>query len=62
MTLARSYDWLTGVLPLALGWHKNVVILSPLDPSSWKIAHDYQVSYRNDVMVRSSKLFGGTKR
>ncbi len=34
MTLARSYDWLKGVLPLVLGWHKYVVICSPLDPSN----------------------------
>ena len=39
MTLARRYDWLKGVLPLALGWHKYAVIRSPLDPSNWKIAH-----------------------
>lgn len=62
MTLARSYDWLKGVLPLALGWHKYAVIRYPLDPSYWKIAHDYQVSYCNDVRIRSSQLVGGTKR
>ena len=62
MTLAKSYDWLKGVLPLALGWHKYVVIRSPIDPSNWKIAHDYQVSYCNDVTVRSSHLLGGAKR
>ena len=62
MTLARSYDWLKGVLPLALGWNKYAVIRSPLDHSNWKIAHDYQVSYCNDVTVRSSQLLGGTKR
>lgn len=42
MTLAQSYDWLKGVLPLELEWHKCVVIRSTLDPSNWKIAHDYQ--------------------
>lgn len=26
MTLARSYDWLNGVLPLALGWHKSAIV------------------------------------
>lgn len=62
MTLARSYDWLKGVLPLALGWHKYVVIRSPLDLSNWKIAHDYQVSYCNDITVQSSHLLGGAKR
>ncbi|MCJ1347109.1 hypothetical protein MMC31_005330 [Peltigera leucophlebia] len=62
MTLARSYDWLKGVLPVAIGWHKYAVIRSPLDPSNWKIAHDYQVSYCIDVTVRSSQLLGGTKR
>lgn len=62
MTLARSYDWLKGVLPLALGWHKYVVIRSSLDPSNWKIAHGYQVSYCNDVTVRCLQLLGGAKR
>ena len=54
MTLARSYDWLKGVFLLALGWHKYVVIRFSLDPSNWKIEHDYRVSYCNDVTVRSS--------
>lgn len=62
MTLARSYDWLKGALPLALGWHKCVVIRSPLDPSNWKIAHDYQVSHCNDVTVGTSQLLEGAKR
>lgn len=62
MTLAQSYNWLKGVLPLALGWHKYAVIRSPLDPSNWKIAHDYQVSYCNDITVQSSQLLRGTKR
>lgn len=34
MTLARSYDWLKEFLLLALGWHKYVVIRSPLNPSN----------------------------
>lgn len=62
MTLARTHDWLKGVLPLALGWHKYAVIRSPLDPSNWKIAYEYQVSYCNDVTVRSLQFSGGTKR
>ncbi len=56
MTLARSYDWLKGVFLLAFGWHKYVVIRSSLDPFNWKIAHDYRVSYCNDVTVRSSTI------
>ena len=62
MILAQIYDWLKRVFLLALGWHKYVVICFPLDPSNKKIAHDYQVSYYNDITIRSSYLLGGAKK
>lgn len=60
MTLARSYGWSKVVLPLALDRHKHGAIRSPLDRYVWKIAHDYQVSYRNDATVQSSQMLAGT--
>lgn len=42
MTFARSYDLSKGVFPLALGWHKYVVICFLLDPSNWKIGPLYR--------------------
>lgn len=34
MTRTRSYDWLKGVSPLALGWYKFTTIRSSLKPSN----------------------------
>ena len=61
-TLAQSYDWLKDVFPLALEWYKHIVIYSSFDPSHKKIAHNYQVSYCNNITVRSLQLLGGVKR
>ena len=31
ITLVQSFNWLKRVFPLVLGWHKYIVICSPLD-------------------------------
>lgn len=62
MILARSYDWLKEGFSLVLGWHKYVIIYSPMELFNWKIVHNYRVNYYNNITVWCTYLLGEAKR